>query len=58
VPQPAQAGHVLVGDPGRGQRFRQNVAIELRVVTGTRHRPHIDHARHRMSAKQVDKFLD
>ena len=43
-----QASDVLVTDPTGSEGDRQGVAVELRIVPGSRHGPHIDQQIHRV----------
>ena len=56
--QPAQTGHVPIFDPRRKQARRQILAIELRIVTGTRHSSHIDQSSDTVGLQYPDEFFD
>src|SRR6185312_12408663 len=52
-----QAGDMRIADAGGLQRARESVAVELRVVAGTRHGTHVYQARHRVCLEQFDELL-
>ena len=56
--QPAESRQVNVAQSGFLQRAWQRSLIELRVVPGARHRPHIYYARYAVRLKQANEFLD
>ncbi len=54
----AESRHVNIFQPGTLQRLRQGSLVELGVVPGTRHRPHVHHAGRAVRLEQADEFLD
>ena len=56
--QPAESRHVNVSQAASLQRAWQRILVELWVVPGAGHRPHIDDARYTMCLKEADEFLD
>jgi len=56
--QPTESRQVNVAQSGFLQRAWQRSLIELRVVPGARHGPHIYYARYSVSLKQADEFLE
>lgn len=56
--QPAQRRAMHVGNPRRTQRLRQILTIELRIVSGPRHRPHINDSCDSMRPQKTDKLGD
>ena len=56
--QAAQSRQVNVAQAGFIQCPRQRSLVELGVVPGTRHRPHIHNASRTVRLKQADEFLE
>ena len=56
--QPAQGLHVPVGNPSAAEPDGQRVAVELRVVTGTRNRADVDQLLDVVGFQNVDEFVE
>jgi hypothetical protein len=54
----AKRGNMSIADLPRRQRFGEAVAVELRIGTGSRHRPHVDDEIDAGLPEQIDKFGD
>ena len=54
----AKRGDMFIADMPRRQRFGEAVAVELRIGTGSRHRPHVDDEIDAGLPEQIDEFDD
>jgi hypothetical protein len=49
---------MFIADPPRRQRFGKAAGVELRIGTGSRHRPHVDDEIDAGLPEQIDEFGD
>jgi hypothetical protein len=49
---------MFIADLPRRQRFGEAIVVELRIGTGSRHRPHVDDEIDAGLPEQIDKFGD
>ena len=54
----AKRGDMFIADLPRRQRFGEAVVVELRIGTGSRHRPHVDDEIDAGLPEQIDEFGD